>query len=58
MEVSGLDSNGRQFKNAGEMWREEIGEGGEEQKKIQWYRQGISYWEVSMIFVYLSVSFG
>ncbi|KAK4857626.1 hypothetical protein QYF36_003662 [Acer negundo] len=50
MEVSGLDSDGRQFKNAGEMWREQIGGDGEgeqhqQHKKTQWYREGISYWE-------------
>ncbi|TXG48211.1 hypothetical protein EZV62_027505 [Acer yangbiense] len=49
MEVSGLDSDGRQFKNAGEMWREQIGEEGEgeqqQHKKTRWYREGISYWE-------------
>ncbi|KAK3188779.1 hypothetical protein Dsin_028340 [Dipteronia sinensis] len=50
MEVNGLDSDGRQFKNAGEMWREQIGEEGEgeqqqQHKKTQWYREGISYWE-------------
>ncbi|KAH9747642.1 alpha N-terminal protein methyltransferase 1 [Citrus sinensis] len=46
MEVSGLDSDGKEFKNAEEMWREQIGEDGEQQeKKTQWYREGISYWE-------------
>lgn len=48
MEVSGLDSDGKEFKNAEEMWREQIGEDGEQQeKKTHWYREGISYWEVS-----------
>ncbi|KAJ4702851.1 alpha N-terminal protein methyltransferase 1-like [Melia azedarach] len=46
MEVSGLDSDGKAFKNAEEMWREQIGEEGEQQqKKTQWYREGVSYWE-------------
>ncbi|KAJ3670037.1 hypothetical protein LUZ60_010361 [Juncus effusus] len=46
MEASGLDSNGRQFSSAGEMWREEIGEGGEEKGKlVDWYNKGISYWQ-------------
>ncbi|GAY33855.1 hypothetical protein CUMW_008330 [Citrus unshiu] len=46
MEVSGLDSDGKEFKNAEEMWREQIGEDGEQQeKKTHWYREGISYWE-------------
>lgn len=49
MEVSGLDSDGKAFKNAEEMWREQIGEEGEQQqKKTQWYREGVSYWEVSI----------
>ncbi|MFS7948500.1 hypothetical protein Hanom_Chr06g00560721 [Helianthus anomalus] len=26
MEISGLDSNGRQFKNPNEMWQEEVGD--------------------------------
>lgn len=47
MELSGLDSNGKQFKNAEEMWREQIGEEGEPHKKTQWYHEGVSYWEVS-----------
>ncbi|KAJ0081301.1 hypothetical protein Patl1_11557 [Pistacia atlantica] len=45
MELRGLDSNGKQFKNAEEMWREQIGEEGEPHKKTQWYREGVSYWE-------------
>ncbi|KAL5773902.1 hypothetical protein ACOSP7_011459 [Xanthoceras sorbifolium] len=45
MEASGLDSDGREFKNAGEMWREQIGEGEQQHKKTQWYREGISYWQ-------------
>lgn len=56
MEVSGLDSDGKEFKNAEEMWREQIGEDGEQQeKKTQWYREGISYWEVSSFLVFFSV---
>lgn len=66
MEVSGLDSDGKEFKNAEEMWREQIGEDGEQQeKKTQWYREGISYWEVSsflfcffFLFQNISVCFG
>ncbi|KAD6794761.1 hypothetical protein E3N88_05657 [Mikania micrantha] len=42
MEISGLDSNGRQFKNADEMWREEVGDS---QKKLNWYRNGVGYWQ-------------
>lgn len=45
MEVSGLDSDGRQFKNAEEMWREKVGD---PNKKTEWYRQGVGYWEVSI----------
>ncbi|KAI4324170.1 hypothetical protein L6164_023727 [Bauhinia variegata] len=42
METGGLDSNGREFKNADEMWREQIGD---TSKKTEWYRQGVGYWE-------------
>ncbi|KAK1416974.1 hypothetical protein QVD17_26094 [Tagetes erecta] len=42
MEISGLDNTGRQFKNADEMWREEIGDS---QKKFDWYRNGVGYWQ-------------
>ncbi|XP_024980469.1 alpha N-terminal protein methyltransferase 1 isoform X1 [Cynara cardunculus var. scolymus] len=42
MEIGGLDSNGRQFKNADEMWREEVGDS---QKKDDWYRNGVGYWQ-------------
>ncbi|MCE5165817.1 hypothetical protein HAX54_012479, partial [Datura stramonium] len=44
MEIGGLDSDGREFKNADEMWREEVGDG-DPQKKSQWYNKGINYWE-------------
>ncbi|KAF3591314.1 hypothetical protein DY000_02024464 [Brassica cretica] len=45
MEVCGVDSEGKEFNSAKEMWREEIGEEGDETKKTQWYRDGVSYWE-------------
>ncbi|KAJ0252620.1 Alpha N-terminal protein methyltransferase 1 [Hirschfeldia incana] len=45
MEVCGVDSEGKEFKSAQEMWREAIGEEGDETKKTQWYRDGVSYWE-------------
>ncbi|RID45094.1 hypothetical protein BRARA_I01847 [Brassica rapa] len=45
MEVSGVDSEGKEFNSAQEMWREAIGEEGDETKKTQWYRDGVSYWE-------------
>ncbi|CAA6657980.1 unnamed protein product [Spirodela intermedia] len=52
MEAEGVDSQGRAFRNAGEMWREEIGgdgEGSEDAaggyKRNEWYRKGITYWE-------------
>ncbi|XP_057971082.1 alpha N-terminal protein methyltransferase 1 [Malania oleifera] len=45
MEAGGLDSGGRQFKNAKEMWREEIGEEGDLQKRADWYREGVGYWQ-------------
>ncbi|KAK4348130.1 hypothetical protein RND71_034469 [Anisodus tanguticus] len=44
MEIGGLDSDGRMFRNADEMWREQVGDG-EPQKKSQWYNKGINYWE-------------
>lgn len=45
METGGLDSDGRTFKTAEEMWREEVGDG-DPQKKFQWYNKGINYWQV------------
>ncbi|XP_062113408.1 alpha N-terminal protein methyltransferase 1 [Humulus lupulus] len=42
MEVGGLDSHGRQFKNADEMWTDQVGD---PTKKTEWYRQGVGYWE-------------
>ncbi|KAL6561894.1 hypothetical protein OROGR_002901 [Orobanche gracilis] len=44
MDRVGVDSNGREFKSAEEMWREEIGDG-DPFKKSQWYSQGVGYWE-------------
>ncbi|CAL9187689.1 unnamed protein product [Musa hybrid cultivar] len=53
MDAAGLDSEGRGFASAREMWREEIGIGeeGEEAengapcKRRDWYQKGIAYWE-------------
>ncbi|XP_022716504.1 alpha N-terminal protein methyltransferase 1 isoform X2 [Durio zibethinus] len=45
MEAAGFDSDGREFKNAQEMWREQIGDEGDAPKKTQWYREGVAYWE-------------
>ncbi|KAK1384816.1 Methyltransferase [Heracleum sosnowskyi] len=42
MNTAGLDSDGREFKNADEMWKEEVGDN---QKKTDWYRIGVGYWE-------------
>ncbi|KAG5517147.1 hypothetical protein RHGRI_037787 [Rhododendron griersonianum] len=42
MEAGGLDSDGRQFNNAEEMWREEVGD---HPKKTEWYHKGVGYWE-------------
>ncbi|KAM4101480.1 hypothetical protein ACJW30_05G146100 [Castanea mollissima] len=42
MEVGGLDSKGRKFKNAEEMWREQAGD---PSKKCDWYKHGVGYWE-------------
>lgn len=45
MDAVGSDSDGREFKNAKEMWREEIGREDEKDKKQEWYRKGVGYWE-------------
>lgn len=50
MDVGGLDSEGRGFTSAQEMWREEIGldepdTDTNKSKRRQWYSNGISYWE-------------
>lgn len=45
MEISGLDSDGREFSNTAEMWKELIGEEGDSHKKIDWYRNGVGYWQ-------------
>jgi len=47
MDICGVDSEGKEFNSVQEMWREEIGEG-DETRKTQWYRDGVSYWEVSI----------
>ncbi|KAG8385173.1 hypothetical protein BUALT_Bualt03G0014400 [Buddleja alternifolia] len=44
MEGGGTDSDGREFKSAEEMWREEVGDG-DPLKKSQWYSQGVGYWQ-------------
>lgn len=48
MEVAGLDSDGREFNSADEMWREQVGD---PDKKKQWYRHGVGYWEVFFFFL-------
>ncbi|KAG6755599.1 hypothetical protein POTOM_041432 [Populus tomentosa] len=53
MEAAGTDSDGREFKNPDEMWLEHTGD---TNKKTQWYRDGVAYWEVSL-FVSLFVFF-
>ncbi|CAO2813065.1 unnamed protein product [Amaranthus hypochondriacus] len=45
MEISGIDTDGREFKNTAEMWREQVGEDGDSHKKIDWYRNGVGYWQ-------------
>ena len=49
MDAGGLDSDGRGFSSAKEMWREEIGigEAKDGSKRHEWYRKGIAYWQVS-----------
>ncbi|KAH6782286.1 alpha amino-terminal protein methyltransferase [Perilla frutescens var. hirtella] len=44
MDGGGVDSDGREFKSADEMWREEVGDG-DPLKKSQWYSQGVGYWQ-------------
>ncbi|XP_059291222.1 alpha N-terminal protein methyltransferase 1 isoform X2 [Lycium ferocissimum] len=44
MEIGGLDSDGRTFRNAEEMWTEELGHG-DPHKKSLWYNKGINYWQ-------------
>lgn len=41
-----MDSDGREFQSAEEMWREEVGDG-DPLKKSQWYSQGVGYWQVN-----------
>ena len=47
MDLSGLDSDGRKFSSAEEMWNDQVGDA---TKKTDWYRQGVGYWEVSTNF--------
>ena len=42
MQSGGQDSDGRKFKNAREMWDEEVAT---PSHKANWYSKGISYWE-------------
>ncbi|KAL3616795.1 hypothetical protein CASFOL_039189 [Castilleja foliolosa] len=44
MDGGGVDSDGRAFTSAEEMWLEEVGEG-DPNKKSRWYSQGVGYWE-------------
>lgn len=46
MDAGGLDSDGREFNTAEDMWREQAGD---PSKKTQWYRDGVSYWEVPLL---------
>ncbi|XP_028758175.1 alpha N-terminal protein methyltransferase 1 [Neltuma alba] len=42
MDAGGSDSSGRDFETADEMWREQAGD---PDKKTEWYRHGVGYWE-------------
>ncbi|XP_022977477.1 alpha N-terminal protein methyltransferase 1-like [Cucurbita maxima] len=42
MEGSGADTDGNEFKNAKEMWMEQVGD---TTKRTQWYREGVGYWQ-------------
>ena len=48
MEAAGTDLDGHEFKSPDEMWLEHTGDNN---KKAQWYRDGVAYWEVSLFFV-------
>ncbi|KAK9696985.1 hypothetical protein RND81_08G008200 [Saponaria officinalis] len=41
MEIAGVDSDGREFKTADEMWREHVAD----HKRVDWYRNGVGYWQ-------------
>eukprot|EP00899_Mesostigma_viride_P004956 jgi/Mesvir1/14461/Mv05172-RA.2 len=48
MNRPGSDTDGAEYKNAAEMWLTETGDpagAGEVDKKVDWYRKGVSYWE-------------
>ncbi|XP_042022147.1 alpha N-terminal protein methyltransferase 1-like [Salvia splendens] len=44
MDGGGVDSDGRAFTSAEEMWREAVGDG-DPLKKSQWYSEGVGYWQ-------------
>ena len=49
-----MDSEGRMYSSAQDMWREETGEDMAEEtdqgaKKREWYNKGVEYWAVSDI---------
>ncbi|CAM8905928.1 unnamed protein product [Rhodiola kirilowii] len=49
MDFAGMDSDGRTFTSADEMWREAIGHDGDAlntcNNKAQWYHDGVAYWQ-------------
>ncbi|XP_021747305.1 alpha N-terminal protein methyltransferase 1-like [Chenopodium quinoa] len=45
MEVAGSDNQGREFKSSAEMWKEQLGDGTDSHKKVDWYRNGVGYWQ-------------
>uniref|UniRef100_A0A803N8L9 Alpha N-terminal protein methyltransferase 1 n=1 Tax=Chenopodium quinoa TaxID=63459 RepID=A0A803N8L9_CHEQI len=45
MEIAGSDNQGREFKSAAEMWKEQLGDGDDSHKKVNWYRNGVGYWQ-------------
>ena len=54
MEVAGSDNQGREFKSSAEMWKEQLGDGVDSHKKVDWYRNGVGYWQVSCLFCLLN----
>eukprot|EP00897_Mesotaenium_endlicherianum_P002817 jgi/Mesen1/2563/ME000162S01688 len=51
MDIGGVDSHGKSYQRASDMWREEAGldedtgDNGENLKRKDWYHKGVSYWE-------------
>ncbi|KAE9600870.1 putative protein methyltransferase [Lupinus albus] len=42
VDINGVDSDGRQFNTADDMWKEHTGES---KKKFEWYNDAVTYWK-------------